>query len=69
MREVHESDGSESAKFAGAAAGAAATAGAAAGIPGILEVLESDLPKHAKTARLKVTAGSTTGTIGLLETP
>ena len=47
----------------------AATAGDPARLPGILEVLESDSPKHDKTARLTVTAGSTTGTIGLLEMP
>ena len=49
----------------GATVGAAATAGVTGRIPGILEVLESDMPKHDKTARLTVTAGSTTGTIGL----
>ena len=50
LLDVHESDLSKSAKFAGAAAGAAATAGATAGTLGVLEVHESDLSKNAKFA-------------------
>ena len=68
MREVHKSDGLDSAKFAGAAVGAAETAGDPARLPGILEGLESDLPKHDKAARFMVAAGSTTGTTGSLLT-
>ena len=56
LREVHDSDLSESTKFAGAAAGAAATAGATGGTIGLLEAPE---------ARVAATSGESVGITGL----